>query len=283
MPAMLENHVAKTMKNQSLENEEETDSYISPESIHRAVTRVCAQSALLLLQHGAETAVVDQTATRLGLALGMQSVELAITSNSLVVTTLRDGQCMTTTRRSADRGINMQVVTEVQHILFMVERKHISLHEVQERLNALKPLRYPRWLVVSMIGLSCGSFAFLAGGNFISCTIACIASAIAMYCRLVLAGYQFNPLLNFCASAFVASSMTMILEHYEFGGTPDVAVASSVLLFVPGFPLINSLSDMVKGYTNTGLARWAIATLLTISTCIGIMIAMSIWEYQGWN
>ena len=135
----------------------------SNENNQRDITRVCAQSALLLLQHGAETAVVDQTATRLGIALGAESVEIAITSNSLVVTTLWNGRCVTTTRRSADRGINMQVVTEVQRILIMAERKHISLREVQQRLAAIKPLRYPRWLVVTMIGLSCGSFAYLAG------------------------------------------------------------------------------------------------------------------------
>ena len=104
-----------------------------------------------------------------------------------------------------------------------------------------------------------------------------------MYVRLVIAGYHFNPLLNFCATAFVASSVAMMGERYDLGTTPEIAVASSVLLLVPGFPLINSLSDMVKGYTNTGLARWSIATLLTLSTCIGIIAAMSLWGYEGWN
>ena len=75
----------------------------------------------------------------------------------------------------------------------------------------------------------------------------------------------------------------MMGERYDLGTTPEIAVASSVLLLVPGFPLINSLSDMVKGYTNTGLARWSIATLLTLSTCIGIIAAMSLWGYEGWN
>lgn len=41
----------------------------------RAVTRVCVQTALLLLQHGAESTVVVQMAQRLGVALGVESVE----------------------------------------------------------------------------------------------------------------------------------------------------------------------------------------------------------------
>ena len=34
----------------------------------RAVTRICVETALLLLQHGAESAVVVQMAQRLGVA-----------------------------------------------------------------------------------------------------------------------------------------------------------------------------------------------------------------------
>ena len=42
----------------------------------RAVTRICVETALLLLQHGAESAVVVQMAQRLGVALGIESVRV---------------------------------------------------------------------------------------------------------------------------------------------------------------------------------------------------------------
>ena len=54
-------------------------------------------------------------------------------------------------------------------------------------------------------------------------------------------------------------------------------MAASVLLLVPGFPLINAVADMFKGHINTGLARWAIASLLTLATCIGVVMAMTVW------
>ena len=54
-------------------------------------------------------------------------------------------------------------------------------------------------------------------------------------------------------------------------------------LLVPGFPLINAVSDMVKGYFNMGLARWGTATLLTISAAIGIILAMSVTGIWGWK
>lgn len=46
-----------------------------------------------------------------------------------------------------------------------------------------------------------------------------------------------------------------------------------------GFPLINAVADMFKGHINTGLARWAIASLLTLATCVGVVMALTIWGY----
>ena len=65
--------------------------------------------------------------------------------------------------------------------------------------------------------------------------------------------------------------------------TSTVAMAASVLLLVPGFPLINAVADMFKGHVNTGLARWAMASLLTLATCIGVVMAMALWGLRGWS
>ncbi|MFH3733667.1 threonine/serine exporter family protein, partial [Acinetobacter baumannii] len=69
----------------------------------------------------------------------------------------------------------------------------------------------------------------------------------------------------------------LLLRLPAFASTPTIAMAASVLLLVPGFPLINAVADMFKGHINTGLARWAIASLLTLATCIGVVMAMTVW------
>ncbi|TON21259.1 threonine/serine exporter family protein, partial [Vibrio parahaemolyticus] len=63
----------------------------------------------------------EQLSTRLGLALGVHQVESAISANAVVLTTIVNGHCQTSTRKIVDRGINMHVVTEVQHIVILVE------------------------------------------------------------------------------------------------------------------------------------------------------------------
>ncbi|SQC18935.1 membrane protein [Klebsiella pneumoniae] len=102
----------------------------------RAITRLCIQCGLFLLQHGAESALVEELSTRLGLALGMDSVESAISSNAIVLTTIKNGECLTSTRKNVDRGINMHVVTEVQHIVILAEHKPAGLSRRREAFCA---------------------------------------------------------------------------------------------------------------------------------------------------
>lgn len=249
----------------------------------RDITRLCIQCALLLLQHGAESMVVEKLSSRLGVALGVDSVESSISANAIVLTTIMQGHCLTTTRNNIDRGINMHVVTEVQHVVIMAEHNLLDVAGVEKRLAHIKPLRYPRWMMVTVVALSCGCFSRLNGGGWDAFLVTLIASGLAMYVRQILTGRRFNPLINFCITAFVATSASGLLMKLPlFQQTSTVAMAASVLLLVPGFPLINAVADMFKGHVNTGLARWMVASLLTLSTCIGVVMALAVWGLRGW-
>ena len=249
----------------------------------REITRLCIQTALLLLQHGVESTVVVQMASRLGVALGVDSVECALTPNAVILSTLSNNHCITTTRKNTDKGINMQVVTEVQHIVIAAEHHIYDLRHVREKVDRIKPLKYNRYLVVVMVGLSCACFSHLAGGDWTIFGITFIASALAMYIRQIISARHFNPLIVFAVTAFVASLVAGSALKYELGNDPQIALASSVLLLVPGFPLVNSLADILKGHINMGIARWVIATVLTFGSCIGIVFALSLLNITGWG
>ena len=196
-------------------------------STQRAITRLCIQCGLFLLQHGAESALVEELSTRLGLALGMDSVESAISSNAIVLTTIKDGQCLTSTRKNHDRGINMHVVTEVQHIVILAEHKLLDLREIEKRFSQIKPLRYPRWLVVVMVGLSCACFCKLNKGGWDGAIVTFFASSIAMYVRQLLTHRQLHPQINFCITAFVATTVSgLLLRLPQLANTPTIAMAT---------------------------------------------------------
>lgn len=247
------------------------------------VTRITVKVAQMLAQFGAESRIIEQTTVRIGLALGLESVEMAISSSAIVVTSLYAGSCVTTTRRVREHGINMQVVCEIQRICILVEKELIGAIEVRQRLEAIVPFHYHPWLVVPMVGLSCGAFSLLFGGDWPVFLITSLAAAVAMRVRQLMARHHHSPLINFAVTGFIATLLASSATFFGWGEQPYLAMAASVLLLVPGFPLINAVSDMVKGYFNMGLARWGTATLLTMSAALGILLAMSVTGIWGWK
>lgn len=164
----------------------------------------------------------------------------------------------------------------------MMEKGILDHSLAQKKLNQISPERYNRWLVVVMIGLSCAAFSRLAGGDWIVFLITLIASSCGMIVRQEIGHRQFNPLLNFAATAFVTSAISAQAVIYQLGNKPTIVMASSVLMLVPGFPLINAVADMLKGYINMGIARFVMASLLTLATALGIVAAMSVTGIWGW-
>lgn len=246
------------------------------------VAPLCAETALRLLQHGAESALVESLTRRVGLALGGERVEVALMANAVTVTVRIQGRSKTTVRRNEDRGINMQVVMEVQRLVIAAEAHEIDRVEYRQRLLGIVPFHYPRWLVAVAVGLSCACFARLSQGDWPACALVAVASGLAMLVRQQLAQRHFPPVMNFAITAFVATSLTVLGFAHDLSKTPKAAMAASVLLLVPGYPLINSVSDMLKGYVNTGISRGVFALLLSAATCTGILTAMSLWNVWGW-
>ena len=246
------------------------------------ITRVAVKAGQLMLQHGAESQLVEQTTVRVGIALGLEHVELSLSSGSIVITSLYQDRCVTTTRRCLDRGINMHMVCEVLRICVMAEKQLFDIDKVKIHLAKLTPLKYNRWLVVLMVGLSCSSFSHFFGGDWQVYWMTFIASASAMIIRQELGARHHNPFVNFSISAFIATSVASIGVFYQFGEHPEIALAASVLLLVPGFPLINAVSDILKGHINTGIARWVFASMLMLSVGIGIVASMTLTGVEGW-
>jgi uncharacterized membrane protein YjjP (DUF1212 family) len=176
----------------------------------------------------------------------------------------------------------MKVITQIQRICIMLERGIIDHALAQHKLERISPERYNRWLVVGMIGLSCAAFSRLAGGDWVVFAMTFIASSIGMIVRQEIGHRHFNPLMNFAATAFVTTVVSAQAVIYGLGNSPFLVMASSVLMLVPGFPLINAVADMLKGYINMGIARFVMASLLTLATCLGIVAAMSLVGVWGW-
>src|SRR5699024_5035684 len=102
---------------------------------------------------------------------------------------------------------------------------------------------YNRWLVVVMVGLACAAFSRLSGGDWPSFGITFLAAGAAMFVRQELNRRRLNMFLVIIVTAFVAGVVASLGIRYQLGAQPSIALASAVLLLVPGVPLINAAED----------------------------------------
>ncbi|WP_419763873.1 MAG: threonine/serine ThrE exporter family protein [Arcobacter sp.] len=247
------------------------------------ITRAIIKSAVIMLEFGAESILIEQTAQRLGKALGVDSVEISLIPSAIVLTTLKDLQSVTTTRRAHHKPINMSIVCDIQKMTIDVEKNsNISADFITQTLKDIEPKYYNKWLLVFMVGLSCASFAYLRGVDFNGFFITFLAASIAMMIRHELAKKRFILILTFGITAFFATVIANLASSLNLSSTPSIVLSASVLLLVPGFPFINSMLDATKGYLSMAWGRWMQASLLTLATSIGIIIAMSILNIKGW-
>lgn len=248
------------------------------------ITRTIIKAAVLMLEFGAESRLIETVAQRLGQALGVDSVEVSLIPSAIVLTTLsnKQTQSVTTTRRAHHKPINMSIVCDVQKMCYKVEKEKLDVNYVIRTMKEIKPNYYNRWLIVFMVGLSCACFSYLNGADWQGFAATFLASAVAMFVRQELARKKFVLIITFGVTAFVATLIAALAQILNLTNTPDIVLSSSVLLLAPGFPFVNSVLDAVKGYLAMGWGRWMQAVMLTAATSVGIVFALTVLNLQGW-
>lgn len=240
------------------------------------ITRGIIKAAVLMSEYGAESILIEQTAQRLGRALGANSVELSLIPSAIVLTTLYGEQSVTTTRRVHHKPINMSIVCEIQNIVLKMEKNDHDINYLYDILKNLETKYYNRWLVVFMVGLACASFAFLQGGDYFAVATTFVAAFVAMFVRQELAKRRFVMIITFGITAFVATCIAAMAKIFAITSTPNIALAASVLLLAPGFAFVNSFLDSFKGYMMMGWGRWMDGMILTLASTVGIILAIAI-------
>lgn len=249
------------------------------------ITRLCVRCGLLLMQYGAESATVVDLCRRLGMALGLASVECSIAFNGITVTTIYSNRCITTLRASTTHAINVNIILQIQQIVLDLEGMPVTstLEHANARFDEIDRRSYPPLLVGIMVGVSCACFAYLAGGDIGVVGVTFVAGMIGYWVRYYLTLNHFNPFVAALIAAFCGSIFASLALLLNIGNDPHIALASSVLWLVPSFPLINSLSDILKSYMNIGIGRLMFVIILTLSTCIGIVLSLLLLNINHWG
>ncbi len=242
------------------------------------VLDLALKAGLLVHQSGGDTARTGQTIRRMARALGAERAESAISSLNIGLTVARGHENETAFRKAPHMGANFTLLSSVEQVVEGVESGRVGAAGAHTLLDDLHNRRhfYPRWLIALTVGLSCGGFAALFGGDTMAIIDTTLGAAIGMALRLWLHGRHYKPFLFALASSFIALLIAGALAQWGpmASATPEFARAASVLFLIPGVPLINGASDLFNANYLNGLVRITMGVVFVVGIALGVSLAL---------
>jgi uncharacterized membrane protein YjjP (DUF1212 family) len=233
-----------------------------------------SQIGKLLLQHGAETELVETSIKHAAMKLGASNLAILIFPNAILLSLPSSDTVYNTRLYKAERqDVNFRaldkVATIIEHMDATTDRAKL-LEELKHE-EGLSPM-YPYYLRNFMAGLGCGAFSLLFGGDWYIFLATFFASSLGFYLNGFLLKRSFNP---FIVIILVAFTTTLYSGLFAFGNeAAHIAIASSILFLVPSVAFINSVNDLTKRHYTTGLVRGVRGVIISFAIAIGISLAL---------
>jgi uncharacterized membrane protein YjjP (DUF1212 family) len=126
------------------------------------------------------------------------------------------------------------------------------------------------------VGIACGAFAEILGAGTNEFLAAAVGAGLAQGIRLQLHRVRVNifALTVICALAgsLIAWAMCKVIHCEQV----ELAVIASVLLLVPGVPLVTAVLDLSNNDLVSGVTRGTLALMLALSIGVGMLLTLSI-------
>lgn len=232
-------------------------------------------AGLFCHQSGGDAAHTGRTMNRLALALGADKADTVIASINIGITVEKKGIRTTAFRKAPHMGANFAMLTAVTRLVDAVVQKRIGARVARIELERIerRPRHYHPAVIAPLVGLSCGGFAALFGGDTpaIVCTI--MGSGLGMALRLLMFPY-YKPFMFALAASFTALTTTGLLLRLLPSHSADAALAASVLFLIPGVPFINGAADLFTAHYLNGMVRIMMGVIFVIGIATGVSLGL---------
>ena len=91
--------------------------------------------------------------------------------------------------------------------------------------------------------------------------------------------FRFSPYLITSVGAAVATAVSYVLVRALVAPSPRLGLIASVLLFVPGTPLVTALLDLIHLDLISAVTRGAYAVFLVVNIAIGMLLVLALTSF----
>ena len=249
----------------------------------RMILDLAADIAAMMMRAGAGTSDVEVSVIAACTACGLATVEVDLTSNTLVVHySTSDGRLLTVMRVNRGESTHFAKLASVHKLVTDLVDGRLEFHEARSRLDAIRTQRrpFPEWFTTGAWGLMVGALVLLLGGGPIAVPLG-IAMAIVVFQFGKLIGRTHLP--SFFITALQAASATLIATIAGDVGiinSPQYLVAAGIVLLLPTQSLYSAVQDALTNFPLTAAGR-VVGVFMTLAgivsgTALGIVCGQAI-------
>ncbi|MEL0455418.1 threonine/serine exporter family protein [Flavobacteriaceae bacterium SZ-1-7] len=235
---------------------------------------------VLLMGSGANTHRIRMTINRIADCYNYKT-DFLITHRTIILT-LKDveGNTAFTQLKQTNALVpNFRIVSGISRLSWNLVENKLPIQSVWEEINRLKSLpHYPRFVVLLVVAFACSSFCRLSGGEFLDMGIVFISSFSGLFLKQEMAKKKTNPYIGVFLASFFTSLVSGGIVFFMSSNQQSIILVTSILYLIPGIPLINSITDILDGYSLNGMIRGINGTVISFAIAAGLLLAMLIFK-----
>ena len=182
-------------------------------------------------------------------------------------------------RKCNKTAVDFNIIYSITKISWQILKKSVSLDELKKFFDDInsKPKIYSHLQIILAVGIACGGFCCLFGGNFLEIICTSISAMAGKFAQIKLLKYKMNEFLAIDLAAFVATSFAYFLHP-----TSVMPMVACSLFLIPGVPIVNAVVDMLNKFFLKALTEFFRAFLIIVSMTAGIAFSVEIF-FQIYN
>lgn len=238
-----------------------------------------AKAGEILLECGSEVFRVEDTVERICRSYkGIESVEVMVTSTSVIVTLNYQGIPYTTLVREKKPGFQLDKVDMVNQFSRRFVKENISLDQAYKELVEIDQRKPWKIKYKSLCaGITSAFFSVMFGGGLLDFFAAFIVGAIVFWVLSLAPKYMVPVFLNFLMAGFLSAGIAALLMTVGFGNNIDMIIIGSLMPYVPGVVITNAIRDILAGDYISGVMTAAQAIFIAVAIAFGVGMALLIY------
>ncbi|MBQ9014994.1 MAG: threonine/serine exporter family protein [Firmicutes bacterium] len=249
------------------------------------ILHLAVRAGEIMMKSGAEIYRVEDTIVRICKACGVDNVEVFAMPTGIFVTLDNDlstDSVSTYIRRIRSGETDLHKISLVNQFSREFTATDLSLEAGMQRLDEIeREKRYHFMVRVTAASVVAACFAVMFGGNAIDFCCAFITGTICYTLSRFLEKYEINFFIRGMCCCALAAFIALVIAASLKGASYGPIISGTIMLFVPGVAITNSIRDFLSGDMLAGLTRMVEAVLTAVSLAAGAGLVLKLWSLIG--